>query len=78
MTILNASETSCRRSIWEKRSSTHYSPNECIILTDIGEPEGYDEVILDTHRDKWKEAIVEKHEFCGSVVGMKPVKSSST
>ena len=24
-------------------------------MTDIGEPEGYDEVILDTHRYRWVE-----------------------
>ncbi|WMV57990.1 hypothetical protein MTR67_051375, partial [Solanum verrucosum] len=43
--------TSCRRSTREKRSSTRYSPNEYILLTNMGEPEGYDEVMLDTHRD---------------------------
>ncbi|WMV57491.1 hypothetical protein MTR67_050876 [Solanum verrucosum] len=53
MTNLDAPEISCRRSTREKRSSTRYSPNECILLTDMGEPKGYDEVMLDTHRDKW-------------------------
>ena len=49
MTASDALETSCRRSTREKRSSTHYSRNEYILLTDMGEPEGYDEVMLDTH-----------------------------
>ena len=44
----------------------------------MGEPEGYDEVMLDTHRDKWKELIVDNHEFCRSVADRKPVKCSST
>jgi len=57
MTNLDAPETSCRRSTREKRSSTRYSPNEYILLTDMGEPEGYDEVMLDTHRDRWVEAM---------------------
>ena len=29
----------------------------------MGEPEGYDEVMLDTHRDKWKELIVDIMSF---------------
>jgi len=52
ITSLNDLETSCRRSTREKRSSTRYSPNEGILLTDMGESEGYDEVMLDTHRDR--------------------------
>ena len=78
ITTSNDPETSCRRSTREKRSSTRYSPNEYILLTDMGEPEGYDEVMLDTHRDKWKELIVDNHEFCKSVAGRKPVKSYFT
>ena len=48
----DAPETSCRRSTTEKRSSTCYSHYEYILLTNMGELEGYDEVMLDTHRDK--------------------------
>ena len=44
----------------------------------MGEPEGYDVFMLDTHRDKWKELIVDNHEFCKSVAGRKPVKSYFT
>ena len=44
----------------------------------MGEPEGYDEVMLDTHRYKWKELIVDSHEFFRSVAGKKPVKSYFT
>ena len=55
ITTSNDPETSCRRSTREKRSSTRYSPNEYILLTDMGEPEGYDEVILDTQRYRWVE-----------------------
>ena len=57
MTASDALETSCRRSTREKRSSTHYSRKEYILLTDMGEPEGYDKVMLDTHRDRWVEAM---------------------
>ena len=77
-TASNAPETSCRRSTREKRSSTCYSHDEYILLTNMKEPEGYDKVMLDTHRDKWKELILENHEFCKSVAGRKPVKSFST
>ena len=38
MTASDAPETSCKRSTREKRSSTHYSPNEYILLTDMGKP----------------------------------------
>ena len=78
MITSDALETSCRRSTREKRSSTRYSHDEYILLTIMREPEGYDEVMLDTHRDKWKELVVDNHEFCKSVAGRKPVKSSST
>ena len=44
----------------------------------MGEPEGYDEVMLDTRRNKWKELIIDNYEFCKSVAGRKPVKRSST
>ena len=44
----------------------------------MGEPEGYDEVMLDTHRYKWKELIVDMHEFCRSVADGKPIKSYFT
>ncbi|KAH0716574.1 hypothetical protein KY290_012732 [Solanum tuberosum] len=49
----DAPETSCRRSTREKRSSTRYSPNEYILLIDMREPESYDKVMLDTHKDRW-------------------------
>ena len=81
MITSDAPETSYRRSNREKRSSTHYSHDEYILLNNMGEPEGYDEVMLDTHRDKWKELIIDKHEFCRSAVGsfgMKPAKRYST
>ena len=57
MTASDAPETSCRRSTREKWSSTRYSPNEYILLTDMGEPEGYNEVMLYTHWDRWVEAM---------------------
>ena len=57
ITTSNDPETSCRRSTIEKQSSTRYSPNKYILLTDMGEPEDYDEVMLDTHRDRWVEAM---------------------
>ena len=38
ITTSNDPETSCRRSTREKQSSTHYSPNEYILLTDMGKP----------------------------------------
>ena len=78
LTASDAPETSCRRSTREKRSSTRYSHDEYILLTNMGETEGYDEVMLDTHRDKWKELIVDNHAFCSSVAGRKLVKRSST
>ena len=78
MTASDALETSCRRSTREKRSSTRYSHDEYILLTNMGEPKGYDEVMLDTQRDKWKELIVDNHEFFRSVACRKPVKRSST
>ena len=78
MTASDAPETSCRKSTREKRSSTRYSHDEYILLTNMGEPEGYDEVMLDTYRDKWKELIVDNHEFGRSVADRKPVKCSST
>ena len=55
ITNSNDPETSSRRSTREKRNSTRYSSNEYILLTDMGEPEGYDEVILDTQRYRWVE-----------------------
>ena len=78
MTASDAPVTSCRRYTREKRSSTRYSHDEYILLTNIGEPEGYGEVMLDTHRDKWKELILDNHEFFRSVAGRKPVKSYFT
>ena len=57
ITASDAPETSCWISTREKWSSTRYSPNEYILLTDMGEPKGYDEVMLDTHRDRWVEAM---------------------
>ena len=42
MTASDAPEISCRRSTREKRSSTHYSHDEYILLTNMREPEGYD------------------------------------
>ena len=78
MTASDAPETSCRKSTREKRISTRYSHDEYILLTNMGQPEGYDEVMLYTHRDKWKELIVENHEFCRCVSRRKPVKRSST
>ena len=45
ITTSNDPETSCRRSTREKRSSTRYSPNEYILLTDMREPKGYDEIM---------------------------------
>ena len=78
ITTSNDPETSCRRSTREKRSSTCYSPNEYILLNDIGELEGYDELMIDTHRYKCKELTVDNHEFCKSVAGRKPFKSYFT
>ena len=57
MTASDAPKTSCKRSTREKRSSTRYSLNEYILFTDMGEPECYDEVMLDTHRYRWVEAM---------------------
>ena len=74
MITSDAPQTSCRRSYREKRSSTLYSHYEYIVLTNMGEPQGYYEVMLDTHRYKWKELIVNNHEFLRSVAGRKPVK----
>ena len=54
MITSDAPKTSCRRSTTEKRSSTRYSHDDYILLTNMGEPEGYDEVMLDTHRYKCK------------------------
>ena len=45
MITSDSPETSCRRSTREKQSSTRYSPNEYILLSDMGEPEVYDEVM---------------------------------
>ena len=45
ITNSNDPETSSRRSTREKRNSTRYSSNEYILLTDMGEPEGYDEIM---------------------------------
>ena len=62
MTASDAPETSCWRSTREKWSSTRYSPNEYILLTDMGEPEGYDKVMLDTHRDRWVEDMEDERK----------------
>ena len=78
ITASDAPETSCRRSTREKRSSTRYSHDEYILLTNMGEPEGYDKFMLDIHRGKWKELIVDKYEFCRIVAGQKPGKSYFT
>ena len=50
MITSDSPETSCRRSTREKWSSTRYSHDEYILLTNIRETEGYDEVMLYTHR----------------------------
>ena len=60
MTASDAPETSCRKSTREKRISTRYSHDEYILLTNMGEPEGYNEVMLDTHRDRRVEAMEDK------------------
>ena len=78
ITALDAAETSCRRSTREKRKSTRYYHDEFILLTNMREPEYYDEVILDANINKWKELIVDNHEICRSVAGRKPVKSYFT
>ena len=57
VTTLDVPETSCRRSSREKQKSTRYSPNEYVLLTDMGEPGDYDEAMQDTHRDEWVEAM---------------------
>ena len=73
MTASDVPETSCRRSTREKRNSTSYSHDEFILLTNMGEPEGYDEIMLGTNINKWKELIVDNHEFLRSMAGKKPV-----
>ena len=62
MTASDAPKTSCKRSTREKRSSTRYSLNEYILFTDMGEPECYDEVMLDTHRYRWVEAMEDQRK----------------
>ncbi|KAH0669684.1 hypothetical protein KY289_024177 [Solanum tuberosum] len=44
-TIIEAPESSLRRSTREKIPSSRYSPNEYVILTDGGEPESLDEAM---------------------------------
>ena len=51
MNTLDAPETSCKRSTRENLRSTRYSSNEYILLSDMGELDGYDEVMQDNHRD---------------------------
>ena len=60
--------------LWRKHNSTHYSPNKYVLLTNMRETEGYDEVMLGTHRAKWKEDTVDKRKLCTNVVDMKPIK----
>lgn len=57
ITSLDTPKTFCKRSIREKQESTCYSPSKYILLTNMGELEDYDEVMLGTNRDQWVESM---------------------
>ncbi|KAL5818254.1 hypothetical protein ACOSQ3_022150 [Xanthoceras sorbifolium] len=53
-------EVQLRRSTRERQPSRKYSPNEYVMLTDGGEPESYDEAIIDQHKTEWLKAMQEE------------------
>ena len=51
--IIDAPESSLRRSSSERIPSSRYSPNEYILLTDGGEPESLDEAMESEEKERW-------------------------
>ena len=46
-----------RRSTRVRQSSSRYPVNEYVLLTDEGEPEGYEEAMSDAHKKEWQSAM---------------------
>jgi len=53
-------ETQLRRTTRERRPSTGYSQDEFITLTDEGEPQSYEEAMIDNHKAEWAKAMCEE------------------
>ena len=53
-------EPPLRRSTRERQPSTRYPPNEYVMLTEEGEPETYQEVILHESKKEWVKAMQEE------------------
>ena len=53
-------EPPLRRSTREPQPSTRYPPNEYVMLTNVGEPETYQEAILHESKKEWVKAIQEE------------------
>jgi len=56
-TVIDAPESSLRRSTRERIPSSRYSPNEYVLLTDGGEPESLDEAMESEEKEKWFDAM---------------------
>ena len=55
--VVDESNIPLRRSTRERFSSSRYSPNEYVLLTNGGEPECYKEAMEDEHKAQWIEAM---------------------
>ena len=55
--IIDAPESSLRRSSRERIPSSRYSPNEYVLLTDGGEPESLDEAMESEEKERWFDAM---------------------
>ena len=55
--VVDESNIPLWRSTRQRYPSSHYSPNEYVLLTDAGEPECYEEDMEDKHKDKWIKVV---------------------
>ncbi|KAF3623962.1 Reticuline oxidase-like protein [Capsicum annuum] len=55
--VEDESNAPLRRSTRQHIPSSHYYPNEYVLLTDGGEPEFHEEAVEDEHKDQWIEAM---------------------
>ena len=54
------SQPQLRRSTRDRKTSTRYSPNEYVMLSDGGEPECYQEAMSHEDKGEWNKAMQEE------------------
>ena len=61
--VVDAPESSLRRSTRDRIPLSHYSPSEYVLLTDRGEPESLDEAMKSEEKEKWFDVMKDEIKY---------------